>query len=484
MTEQADTELEQRFDGEWGSDEADTLNMVGFRCTDIGNGERLVARYRGRVHYCFARKRWLIWDGKRWRWDPGGVMTRVAKRVVRGIYQEAAACPDKQLREELWKHAQASERANAVLNMLKMAESEEGIAVDMEELDADPMLLNCENGTINLRTGTLHPHRREDLITKLCPVEFSPGAEHPVWERFLSEATNGDTELRGYIQRAAGYALQGAATERALFFVYGAPGSAKSTLIDALGSALGDYHVATSAETWLIQKNPGGNRGDLVRLAGARLVTATEFQQRARFDEALLKSVTGGDTITAAAKYEAEVSFRPSFALWFAANDAPAIRDDDAGMWARMRRIPFDHVIPAERQDKTIKERLKSSPECRAAVLAWAVAGCTAWQVSGLGMAKAIEASNREYQAEMDPVGEFFDDRCAWGAGDSVGQGEIRKGYERWAKEVGVQYLLDRKQFEKRVISRGGQYVIVRGKRYVRGLRLLGDWEEKEDAKK
>jgi putative DNA primase/helicase len=277
--------------------------------------------------------------------------------------------------------------------------------------------------------------------------------------------------LRQYIQRAAGYAIQGEANERAMFFTYGPPGSAKSTLIDAMGSMLGDYHIASSPDTWLIQAQTGGNRGDLVRLAGARLVTAVEFKEGARFDEALIKAVTGGDEVTAAAKYEADVTIRPTFTLWFAANDSPAIRANDAGMWARMRRIPFDHVIPEGQQDKSIKRRLKTDQACRAAVLAWAVAGCLAWQRQGLGEAAAVKKSSETYQAEMDPIIDFLQGELIFTLAAESTPKELRLAYEQWAKEEGVKNTLSRKPFQKALEDRGAKYSAHNGKRIVLGVR-------------
>jgi putative DNA primase/helicase len=453
------------------------LTLVGFRCTDLGNAERFVARNRGDVRYCFARNNWVIWTGKRWTWDPGGMVNGLARQAVRAIYQEAHDNPDPDSRKALAKHAHMSEKASAIASMLVLARSEVGIPIELSELDSDPMLLNCENGTINLATGTLHPHRQSDMITKMCPVRFDPKKRHEVWDRFLHEATAGDVELQAYIQRAIGYALQGKASERAVFFVYGAPGSAKSTLIDAFASALGDYHVGSSRETWLVQKGNGGNRGDLVRLAGSRLVTATEFRRGDRFDEGLIKAVTGGDIIVHAAKFEKDVEIRPTFALWFAANAAPVIRDDDAGTWARMRRIPFDHAIPEDKQDKAIKITLCDDPEARAAVLAWAVAGCALWQSGGLGKAKAVTESNKQYRAEMDPIGGFFE-LLKFSAELQMTASAFRKSYRTWCDDNGVKFMLERSEIEKRLHPHGARYATIHGKQWVKGCDMIGEWEE------
>ena len=458
-------------------DENTPIGMIGFRRTDLGNAERFVARWRGQVRYCFGRKKWLVWDKVRWSWDDNGRVRRLAKIVVREIYAEAGACSDDDERRQIAKHAHASEKAPTIANMLLLAQTESGVPVALDELDADPLLLNCENGTINLRTGQLREHRREDLITKMCPCEFRLDATHPVWQRFLTDSTQGDQELQSYIQRASGYAIQGEPSERALFFVYGPPGSAKSTLIDALGAALGDYHVSSGRETWLVQANNGGNRGDLVRLAGTRLVTATEFRRGDKFDEGLIKAISGGDAIVHAAKYESEVTIRPTFTLLFAANAAPIIRDDDAGMWARMRRIPFDHSIPIEQQDKSVKATLTQNAEARAAVLAWAVRGCLEWRAKGIGNAKAVTKSNEAYRAEMDPIGGFFQ-LCKFAPELQITAGAFRKAYKTWCDDNGVRFMLDRSEIEARLKAHGAKYVTLRGKQFVKGVDMLGDYED------
>ncbi|MEO7032728.1 MAG: phage/plasmid primase, P4 family [Polyangiaceae bacterium] len=450
-----------------------------FKNTDIGNAERLVARFRGQIRYCPPRKRWLVWDGKRYLLDETGEINRRAKDTVRAIYDEAAKCRDGEQRKAIAQHAHGSEQAKKLNAMISIAQSEVDVPVLPNELDADPWKLNVLNGTLDLRTGKLGPHRRQDLITRLAPVEYSSDAQCDLWDRFLSEATGGDAELARYLQRAVGYALQGTATERAFFFLLGPPGTAKSTFIDAVAAALGDYHQAANFETWLKQTNVGGNRGDLTRLASARLVTSVEVRKGAKFDEALIKAVTGGDEITAAAKFEAEVTFRPAFALWLAANDAPDIRDDDEGAWARVRRIPFEHIIPAEKQDRTLKQKL-TAPEVRAAVLAWAVRGCLDWQANGLGTAKAIELSTEAYRQDMDRVAGFFEDCCEFGSYARVQRTALRRAYEDWCKENGVRTPLIGKEFAARLREKGVKDNKSNGKRLWAGVRLV-DPDEGDD---
>jgi putative DNA primase/helicase len=392
------------------------------------------------------------------------------------ILAEAAHAKSDQHRDATIKHAIKSESRAALAAAVALAESEPGVFVMPKDLDADPWLFNVTNGTIDLKTGKLLKHRQNDLITKISPVVFDPTAKSELWDRVLAEASNGATDLIQYLQRAVGYALQGNVFERAFFLLYGPPGTSKSTFIDATSAIFGDYYVAASPETWLVQSHTGGNRDDLVRLAGARLVSSNEFRKGAKFDEATIKSITGGDEITAAAKFKNSITFRPACTLWFSANDAPTIRDDDEGAWARVRRIPFDQVIPKHLQDRTLKDRLRE-PSVSAAILAWAVQGCLVYQTAGLGTAKAVEASVASYRSDMDRVAGFFEDCCVF-EGDGEVQNAIFRGeYERWCKEQGVKNPLSGHEMAKRLQERGCQSFRVARARGWKGVRLRGSGE-------
>lgn len=461
----------------------ETLPLVGFGDDEIGNAERLVARFRHMLRYCPPMKKWFVWDGRRWAEDRTGEAKRLAVRTAKALFPEAQASQDSKDFDKLLKHARASGKAKALWAMLDIAQALPGIPVLPEGLDQDPWLFNVENGTLDLRTGKLQPHNPLDMITKMAPVEYHAGAESDVWFKFLAEVTGGDGELADYIRRAVGYALQGKVTEKAFWFLYGLPDGGKSTFMNAIGHVfgVGEYYCPTNSDTWLVQRNAGGNRGDLVRLRGSRLVGSVEVRKGSKLDEALVKSVTGGDFLTACAKFQDDISFEPSFALWMAGNDAPEIRDDDEGSWSRVRRVPFTCNIPKERQDRAMPARLREDAVKRA-ILAWAVSGCLEWQRSGMGHSGAVDASSEAYRGEMDRTASFFEQECTFHPIERVEPRTLREAYEEWCELNGVKVLKSRKDFGQRLTARGCRAGNSHGRRYWYGVRLKTDEERDTDT--
>jgi putative DNA primase/helicase len=198
----------------------------GYNLTDLGNSERFVAQHGQNIRYCYLWGKWLVWNGARWERDDAGRVYRLAKKTVRSMYREASDAEDEERRKSLAKHASRSEGADKIKAMLELAKSAVPVAPD--ELDSDPWLLNASNGTVDLRTGALREHRREDLITKLAPVEYDPNATAPTWEAFLERVLPGE-ELRTFVQRAAGYSATGDTSEQIMLINHGAGNNGKST---------------------------------------------------------------------------------------------------------------------------------------------------------------------------------------------------------------------------------------------------------------
>src|SRR4051794_8882864 len=94
-----------------------------------------------------------------------------------------------------------SEAAKGINGMVDLARSEPGIGIRPAILDRNPDLFNCASGTIDLTTGQLRSHSREDYITKLCPTPYEPDAPCPTWLTVLAAIFEADEELIRFVHR-------------------------------------------------------------------------------------------------------------------------------------------------------------------------------------------------------------------------------------------------------------------------------------------
>ncbi len=426
-----------------------------YECTDLGNAERLAHQHGRAVRYCYPFKSWYVFDGLRWARDESGEIMRRAKDTARSIFEEAARAGDDARAKELGKWALSSQSEARLKAMVELAQSEPGIPVKSVELDTDPFLFNVKNGTIDLRTGELREHRREDLITKIAPVEYDPDAKSELLEAVLTRSTKGKPGLLEFWQRWAGYCLTGDTGEEKLAFVHGDRATAKSTILEAMKAAWGDYATTADFEAFLSRQHVGGARNDIARLAGARLVVSIEVDEGKRLAEGLVKMLTGGDTVTARFLYQEPFEFEPAFKLTLAANNAPRVRDDDAAMWRRIMRVPFENVIPEDERDPEVKRALKDPDRTGPALLAWAVEGCLAWQREGLGVPDSVKEATEELRSEMDPLQGFIEDYCILSESVWAYAGELRRAYETWASESGETELVRGKKWGEKLRAYG-----------------------------
>jgi putative DNA primase/helicase len=402
--------------------------LLNLPFTDMGNAQRLVSRHGKDLRYCPAWKKWLVWDGKRWRVDDTGEVIRRAKDTMRELTRAAVEIEDADKRAVAVKRALASQSVYKIGAMVQLAQCEPGIPVRPNELDRDPYLLNCLNGTINLKTGKLRPQKREELITKLVPVNYDPKATCPQFGAFLTKVMGGDAQLVGYLQRAAGYSLTGDVGEKALFFLHGDGNNGKTTFLEALRAVMGDYAGQIPIES-LMTKHGDGISNDIASLRGLRYVTCSEVEQGRKLAEAKVKQLTGMGMQQGRFLYGEFFQFDPTFKIFMDANHKPEIRGTDRAIWNRIKLVPFTVEIPAAEIDTQLPKKLRSE---LAGILAWAVRGCLEWQRFGLREPEAIAAATEGYREEMDTVEQFIDDECTQGPSYEVTSKVLYAAYKTW----------------------------------------------------
>lgn len=434
---------------------ADDAQQGGPNLTDTGNGWLFAEQHRERVRYCPPMNAWFIFDGQRWTRDETFQVKALAVQTVRSWVLQVERLPGElaEQMKRIYKHIHKSESNHAIEAMLKMAQTVKGMCILPHEFDVDPWLFNCASGTIDLTTGKVRPHDPKDLITKLSPVKYDPKATNKTWNMFKRQITGGDKELEQFLCRAAGYFLTGDTSEKCFFLAHSdVPSTGKSTFLDALACAMGDYAMSSDQTTWLRQPmaSASQNRGDLTRLRGARLVISSEFEEDARFDEPLIKKVTGGDPITAMDKHEKAITYIPQFKILYASNFAPQFAANDGAMVSRIRRIPFIHHI--EHKDPKVRETLMKPDIAGPAILRWMVAGCLDWRKNRLPTPKAVQVSNQEWQKDNDSLDGFFDAALKRAEPDvKLEFDDVYAIYSEWCKRQGIRHPMGNRKLAKRL---------------------------------
>lgn len=419
--------------------------------TDADNARRLVARHGSEIRYSATLGKWLAWDGRRWLADDLFHVVALAEETIRSLAIEAADPEvDHDRARALSRHMAASLSAGRLKAMVDLARSQPGIAIGADDMDASPWLLNCFNGTVDLRTGVLRPHDPLDLITKLAPVEFDPLAECPLWLEMLGRVMGGNERLTEFLRRAAGYSLTGSMKERVMFVLVGIGRNGKTTFVETIKAVLGDYAMTAGAETLMLRPDQtGGASGDVARLKGARYVASSETAEGRQLDEARVKGITGGDSLTARFLYQESFTFKPTFKIWLATNHRPTVRDNQA-IWDRIRQITFGVRIPDDQLDGDLGDKLVAEAP---GILAWAVRGCLEWQERGLEAPPEVMDATAEYRADMDIFQDFLDEYCEMGAGLEVQPRALYMAYRAWAESTGhkpmSQTMMGRKMTER-----------------------------------
>ncbi len=416
--------------------------------TDSGNADRLIREHGQDFRYCEPLGGWLHWSGVRWQQDENAVWD-AAERVGKAILREAAEAEDRNDANRLWQHGRYTLSASGMRQMINLASKK--VAVGAGLFDADPYLLNCLNGTVDLHTGELRDHRRDDLITKLALVLFNEDATAPTWDGFIRRVLP-DEDVRVYVQKAVGQALTGKVPEQAFYVNHGFGMNGKSTFFDTILTLLGDYAGTIDIDVLMARKQVGGTSPELADLKGKRLVVASENQAGQRLNEGLIKRITGDRTVQARALYQAPMTFDRQFKLFMQVNHRPEIAGTDYAIWRRVRLIPWTARISNEEKDPRLLDKLEQELP---GILRWMLEGFKMYMAEGLEPPQAVEQATKDYRNDMDKLTQFINEECVTGGANLyVPKNNLYSIYKAWCEAVGV-HPEQKRKFGERMIEKG-----------------------------
>ena len=417
--------------------------------TDFANANRLRRLLADQVAYTPGMG-WLIYEAGSWRVVAAEHICRLAMGCLAQQVRREAAEVDVSANGNFAERKALTERAERLWKWSKRCDMKHTLndAIDLlknlvlcegKQWDADPWLLNVENGVLDLRTQTLREHEPGDYMTKRAPVVFNPKARHSGFESLLELLD--DDGIAEYLCGVLGSCLVGEVPNDKLFVLIGKGGTGKSTLMEAVMAVMGDYAVKIDTAT-LIEAGParpGGARADLLQLRGARLVVGHELPKNARMNAADVKALTGGDSITARAPYSKQpITFRPTFKTILHTNYDLHVEEDDDGLRRRLVRIPF--VNKPSKLNLRLKGQLQNDPKAKSALLNWLLKGLSVWHKSDfdLEVPEVIKAAIESFWRGMDPFAEWADQSLVFDKKLITPFGDLYKSYCEWCDAEGI----------------------------------------------
>jgi putative DNA primase/helicase len=402
--------------------------------TELGYARRLTRVYGSHLRYVPAWNQWLIWDGRRWAADVTGQAHRWMKAIARRLTTDAISHTDEARRKALTSLARRAESAAGVRGALGLAGTEKGIVAVPGDLDADPFLLNCANGTLDLRTMELRKWDPADLITKITGAACDPAAEGPAFTGFL-QRVQPDPDMRGYLARLIGHALEGSVREHILPILHGDGANGKGTFTGAVLAAIGDYADAADPELLTARAFDAHPTG-VADLFGLRLAVLHESDAGRRLAEGTVKRLTGGDRLKARRMREDFWHFEPSHTFMMLTNHKPLITGQDEGIWRRLRLVPWDVVIPADERDDHLGDRLRLESDY---ILTWLIRGYQDWREHGFAEPGQVTKATAAYRADSDDLGRFIEARCITGPNFTARSSELYAAWVKWCGAEGAE---------------------------------------------
>ena len=417
-------------------------NQNNYNYTDMENMKRFVNQHKDTLKSTGSSRSWFVWDGMRWRYEADDV-TAIQRGfiTIESIDKEASATLDGLKRQELLKWSKSSQSKSRILSMISMASKHKDMIVSMADFDKDLHVINCLNGVVDLTNRSLQASSSHRLISKLAKASYNPRAKAPVFRSFINQIFGNDIELIRWAQRMIGYFLTGSVVEQKLFIAYGTGANGKSTLFEIIKLILGDYSKTADFETFLSKQKSGVRELEAVgELKGIRFALASETDSHVRFSEAIIKRLTGGDTLRGTKLMKSAFEFKPEFKLCFLTNHLPYAKDGSFGFWRRIKVVPFNQRFSGSKVDSTLYDQLLKEKD---GIFKWCIDGAYHWHdqiqksggKTGLGLCKAIDEATEDYKSENDVLSHFINYTVEVEVGSQVEARDLYNAYTIWAKD-------------------------------------------------
>jgi putative DNA primase/helicase len=437
---------------------AATTSAKSFPLTDAGNGERLLAWLGGDIRHTAGRGV-MVYTGSHWEQDTLNKLDKELLLCLRDMQQQGE---EKRLAGLTLGNTDMVDLAEAEINFAVRCENKTrfenakemakiGSSIDDDEFDTRPYLLSCSNGTVDLRTGELRPHQREDYLTHCLGFNYDPETKAPLWEKTIKDIFVNHPELVNYVQVLCGYIATGSMRENIVVICHGTGANGKSLMWSTIEYILKPLTRTTSFSTFE-KRQSGSASADLAQLAGARLVLCQEGETGAVMAESLIKRISGRDTITARHLYRPPMEFKPSFTVVLATNHLPQIRGQDDGLKRRLKIIPFDRFFLPEERDNHLDWKLQDESE---GILNWLVQGAMQYHTQqGLGEDPIVAETTSDYFMSADILEGFIGDIVTEHPGSVISYQELLNKYVVWAQLNNERYTLNKQQLAQAVIER------------------------------
>lgn len=407
--------------------------------TEAGLAYRFRVEYEQQVIYVMGQG-WRRWDVAGY-WAPSGRPTDVVHAM---LVRLEAECQD----EEIAGYFRTVRSAKAINAIVSLCEGRTPFT--FRTLDRDAWLLNCRNGTLDMRTGVLRAHAPTDLITQQTATIYDPAATCPNWDAFMQFVTCGDAELERQLQWTFGRALIGEVRSELLIMLSGGGANGKSTMLRTIGDLLGSYSGELPASAFL-----GGHTSAVGRLAGRRFVRTSEISNKVPLNWAVLKSITSYETLSVQTGMGRDfVDLRASWLTVAPINGMPRITEANNSELRRLRVLPFEAVINTEAgvRVRYDQELIREAP------------GILNWLIRGFLMGEQEPRCRREREATAevfevnDPLTEWIEGCCVLDPGAVTPLGDLWNSYSSWSGGIGRaagDRLHTRRGFSEALNSRG-----------------------------